>query len=132
MLKISVITTKTNELTEVTSNIQKLIDEQKINNGICVVFCPHTTAGIIVNEAYDADVKDDIIFSMEKISPSYPDFKHLEGNSSAHVKASLIGNSSNLIVENGKIQLGRWQGIYFAEFDGPRKRELWVKILEII
>jgi secondary thiamine-phosphate synthase enzyme len=129
MQKLSVKSSRKNELIDITQQIKKLVENSGIKSGICVVFNPHTTAGLTINEAFDPSVKDDFVFSFNKISPDYGEFRHSEGNSDAHVKASLIGSSLNLIVEEGNIKLGQWQGIYFAEFDGPRSREVWVKII---
>lgn len=127
MEKITVKTGKKNELVDITSEIKGIIETLDIENGMCLVFCPHTTAGITVNEIFDPTVRGDIIFSLNKISPDYKEFRHTEGNSDAHVKSGIIGASLNLIINEGKIMLGHWQGIYFAEFDGPRTREVWIQ-----
>lgn len=129
MQKIIVKTQRKNELVDITSEIRTIIHDNGLQEGFCVLFCPHTTSGITVNEAFDPSVKTDMLFSLNKISPNYPEFRHLEGNSDAHIKSSLIGSSINLIVSQGKVMLGQWQGIYFAEFDGPRTRELWIQIV---
>lgn len=129
MEKISVTTHSKNEIIDITKSVQKTITSLNIKNGICTIFCPHTTAAITINESYDDDVKKDITFSLNKISPDYNEFRHAEGNSDAHVKASLIGASETLIIEGGKIMLGTWQGVYFTEFDGPRSREVWIKVI---
>lgn len=129
MEKITVKTNKKNELIDITSEIKGIIEALNMQNGICVVFCPHTTSSITINEAFDPSVKGDIVFSFNKISPDYKEFRHLEGNSGAHVKSSVMGSSINLIINNGKIMLGQWQGIYFAEFDGPRTREVWIETI---
>lgn len=130
MNKISIKTLRRNEFVDITVKVRDLISKLDIKDGICVLFCPHTTAGVTINEAYDSSVQSDLVYSLNIISPDYEAFKHMEGNSDAHVKTSLVGNSQNLIINNGKIMLGQWQGIYFAEFDGPRSRELWVEIIE--
>ena len=130
MQKLSIKTSRKNELIDITAQIKKTIESLEVKDGICVVFCSHTTAGLTVNEAFDPSVKDDILFSLNKISPDYMDFRHSEGNSDAHVKASLMGSSLNLIIKDGNIKLGQWQGIYFTEFDGPRSREIWVKVIK--
>jgi len=129
MEKISIKTNKKNELVDITSEVNTIVEESGVKNGICVLFCQHTTAGLTINEAYDPSVKGDIIFSFNKLSPGYKEFRHIEGNSDAHVKASIMGCSLNLIINNGKIMLGQWQGIYFTEFDGPRTREVLIKII---
>lgn len=130
MQKLSIKSSKRNELIEITAQIKKAIESCGINDGVCVVFCPHTTAGLTINEAHDPSVKDDIIFGLNKISPDCKEYRHSEGNSDAHVKASLMGSSLNLIIKDGNIKLGQWQGIYFTEFDGPRSREIWIQVIE--
>lgn len=130
MQKISVKTSRKNELVDITAQIKRTVDSVGVKDGICVVFCPHTTAGLTINEAFDPSVKDDILFSLNKISPDCKEFRHSEGNSDGHVKASLTGSSLNLIIKDGNIKLGQWQGIYFTEFDGPRNREIWIKIIK--
>lgn len=129
MQKLNIKSKKKNELIEITSEIKKLIESKDIKQGICTVFCPHTTAAITINEAFDPSVKTDIIYSMNKISPDYTEFRHTEGNSAAHIKSSLFGASLTLIINEGKLTLGEWQGVYFTEFDGPRTREVWIKII---
>ena len=129
MDKITVKTQKRNELVDITSDIKGIIDSLNIESGICILFCPHTTASLTINEAFDNSVKGDITFSFNKISPNHKEFRHTEGNSDAHVKSSIMGCSLNLIIDKGKVMLGQWQGIYFAEFDGPRTREVWIKVL---
>jgi len=129
MQKINIKTSRKNELVDITAQIKRTLESVGVKDGICVVFCPHTTAGLTINEAFDPSVKDDVIFSLNKISPDYREFRHSEGNSDGHVKASLTGSSLNLIIEDGNIKLGQWQGIYFMEFDGPRTREIWIKVI---
>lgn len=129
MESITVKTHKKSELIDISSEIKGVIESLNINNGICILFCPHTTAGVTINEAFDSTVRGDFVFSFNKISPDYKEFRHTEGNSAAHVKSSLTGCSLNLIINEGKIMLGQWQGIYFAEFDGPRTREIWIETL---
>ncbi len=129
MEKISIKTQKKSELVDITSEIKSMIEELGIDEGICVIFCPHTTASVTINEAFDPSVRGDIVFSFNKISPSYKEFRHTEGNSDAHLKSSVMGSSINLIIEGGKTMLGHWQGIYLAEFDGPRAREVWVQTI---
>ena len=131
MQKLSVKTSRKNELVDITAQIKRTVDSVGVKDGICVVFCPHTTAGLTINEAFDPSVKDDILFSLNKISPDYKEFRHSEGNSDGHVKASLTGSSLNLIIKDGNIKLGQWQGIYFTEFDGPRNREICIKIIKV-
>ncbi len=127
--KIEINTNKQTEFVDITAQVQKKISQSEISDGVCVVFVPHTTAGITINENADPDVVQDILMMLDKKIPmSDSEYKHSEGNSAAHIKASMLGSSVSVIVENGKLQLGTWQGIYFCEFDGPRKREIWVKI----
>ncbi|ADL68095.1 secondary thiamine-phosphate synthase enzyme YjbQ [Thermoanaerobacterium thermosaccharolyticum] len=113
---------------DITEEVKSAIKSSGIKDGICTVFVPHTTAGVTINENADPDVKDDIIRGLDEIIPNIR-FKHMEGNSDAHIKSALVGNSANLIVENGEIQLGTWQGIYFCEFDGPRSRKVYIKVI---
>ncbi len=94
---------------------------------LCWFYVPHTTAGVTINENGDPDVKRDVLLQLDEISPDNPKFQHFEGNSDAHVKSSLVGCSEQVIIENGKLKLGTWQSVYFAEFDGPRHRKVWVK-----
>jgi len=127
--KIEINTNKQTEFVDITTQVQKKISQSEISDGVCVVFVPHTTAGITINENADPDVVQDILMILNKKIPMGDSgYRHSEGNSAAHIKASLIGSSVSVIIENGKLQLGRWQGIYFCEFDGPRKREIWIKI----
>lgn len=113
----------------ITSYVRQAVMESGVQNGIAVVFCPHTTAGITINENADPDVITDLLYALDKTYPDRPQFKHAEGNSSAHLKASCIGSSAAVIIENNCLVLGIWQGIYFAEFDGPRTRTFMVKVL---
>jgi len=129
MQKITVKSQKKSELIDITSEIKGIIEALNMQDGICVVFCPHTTASVTINEAFDPSVKGDIVYSFNKISPDYKEFRHAEGNSAAHVKSSVMGSSINLIISGGKIMLGQWQGIYFTEFDGPRTREVWIETI---
>lgn len=118
------------ELIDITSLIQKVVKDSKVKDGICYVFVPHTTAGIIINENADPSVKRDFLVELNKMVPDREYFTHAEGNSCAHIKANLVGQSETIFIEDGSLALGTWQGIFFCEFDGPREREVWVKILE--
>jgi len=115
--------------TDITNEVGNAMRKSGVQNGICVVFCPHTTAGITINENADPDVVRDMLTGLDKAFPDRPEFRHMEGNSSAHLKASCVGSSVTVMIENGKFVLGRWQGIYFCEFDGPRRRKYYVKIM---
>lgn len=118
-------------LIKITSFINEDIKTSKIRDGIIVVYCPHTTAGITINENSDPDVVSDLIKGFEKVYPTInKDYRHLEGNSHAHLKSSTIGASQSLILKDGNLILGIWQDIYFCEFDGPRERTFYVKIME--
>ena len=130
MLKIfSVPTHNRTDMVDITSDVQKIVQESKQQEGLCCVFIPHTTAGITINENADPSVQKDILQELNKVIPFEDNYSHLEGNSAGHIKSSLIGSSINIIIENGKLKLGTWQGIYFCEFDGPRTRKAWVKII---
>ncbi|NLM68694.1 MAG: YjbQ family protein [Firmicutes bacterium] len=129
MEQFSVRTNSRYEFVPITAQIRSLVRDSGVNQGICVVFCPHTTAGLTINENADPDAARDMIYILEKLVPADdPGYRHMEGNSQAHVLASLMGSSLNLIIDNGELQLGTWQGIYLAEFDGPRTRKVYVQI----
>ena len=130
MEKIEISTREKQDFYDITPQIQALVRERGISQGVCYVFCPHTTAGLTLNENWDPDVRHDLGVALDAISPSRAAYRHGEGNSPAHVKSSLIGASQFVLIEKGKLALGRWQGIYLAEFDGPRRRQVWVQILE--
>jgi secondary thiamine-phosphate synthase enzyme len=117
------------ELIDITSQILKIIRDSKIENGICLIYTPHTTAAITINENADPDVKSDIIKGLDSLKLEQVCFDHSEGNSPAHIKSSLVGCSESLIIDKGSPVLGTWQGIFFCEFDGPRSRKVYVKIL---
>ena len=122
-------TSDRSELLDITSRVEQVVEDKKIKDGICIVFCPHTTAGLTINENADPSVKKDIINHLKKVVPEEKSFMHSEGNSDAHIKASMMGNSLNIIIKNGELVLGTWQGIYFCEFDGPRSRKVYIKVL---
>ncbi len=128
MLKeIQVNTNQQVEFVKITSQIQSLIDENNIKEEICHIFVPHTTSGITINEGADPDVVSDMTQELNKIVPFKDNYRHLEGNSAAHIKASMMGSSVSVLIQNGKLQLGTWQAIFFCEFDGPRSRRVWIK-----
>ena len=129
MLREFTLTTGQNNWTDITSRAREALRESGIQDGICVVYCPHTTAGITINENADPDVVRDLILALEKTYPDRAEFRHAEGNSAAHLKASTIGSSATIPVRGGKLLLGTWQGVYFCEFDGPRARRFFVQIL---
>jgi len=131
MLKRIPIKTNTRtQILDITIHVQKIVDESKISEGICYIFVPHTTVGITINENADPSVKSDILMELNNIVPFKDNYSHNEGNSAAHIKASLMGFSQNVIIDKGNLVLGTWQGIYFCEFDGPRTRSLYVKIIK--
>jgi len=127
------ITIKTNtqtQILDITAQAQKIVEESGITEGLCCVFIPHTTAGVTINENADPSVKQDILMELNKVIPFRDNYSHLEGNSAAHIKASIIGSSVNIPVKNNNLLLGTWQGICFCEFDGPRTRQFYVKIMQ--
>lgn len=128
MNQLRVSTSKKDQMLDITAKIQSIVKDSNVNDGICTIFVPHTTAGITINENADPDVVSDMLCEMNKIVPSQDNYKHFEGNSAAHIKASMFGFSQQVIVENGRLMLGTWQGIYFCEFDGPRTRKVFVDI----
>ncbi|MBN2654679.1 MAG: YjbQ family protein [Nitrospirae bacterium] len=117
------------EFIDITEDLQQIVRESETISGLCVVYVPHTTAGVTVNEGADPSVKRDIISSLSRIVPFDADYKHMEGNSAAHIKSTLTGVSLTLIVEDGKLELGTWQSVYFCEYDGPRHRRVIVKTI---
>ena len=125
---LTIATRSRNEFVDITSKIQNVVRESGISEGLCTIYVPHTTAGLTINEGADPSVQRDILTHLQKIIPRDDDFRHLEGNSDAHIKASLMGNSQTVFVEEGQLVLGTWQAIYFAEFDGPRKRKVMVRV----
>ncbi|ADO77843.1 secondary thiamine-phosphate synthase enzyme YjbQ [Halanaerobium praevalens] len=129
----SQLTIKTNkkiDFVDLTAEIKKKISDSKIKSGLIQINIPHTTAAVTINENADPDVKEDIKKEINKLIPFQDDYQHLEGNSAAHIKSSLFGNDQSIIFEDGKLKLGTWQGIYFCEFDGPRKRLVNLKIIK--
>ena len=127
--EISVKSRSRNEFINITSEVQNAVDKSGIKDGVCHIFVPHATAGITINEAADPDVVADIQQELNKIAPAGSHYRHTEGNADSHIKASMIGSSQTIFIENGKLKLGTWQGIFFCEFDGPRNRKVWVKII---
>jgi secondary thiamine-phosphate synthase enzyme len=130
MKEISVKTSSRVELIDITHLVEKVVSESKIKSGLCIVYVPHTTAAVTINENADPSVRRDIIAELNKIVPLDDNYSHLEGNAAAHIKASIIGSSETILVNGGSLVLGTWQGIYFCEFDGPRNRKVIIKIIE--
>ena len=129
-MNLSIKTTKKTEMIDITSMITRAVESSGIKEGLCILFVPHTTAAITVNESADPSVKSDILMILNRIIPWEADYRHLEGNSPAHVKSTLVGVSEQLVIEKGSLILGTWQGIFFCEFDGPRTRKVVLKIYE--
>jgi secondary thiamine-phosphate synthase enzyme len=125
-LSISVNTTQREQFVDITTQVQQAITEIGAIDGVCTIFCPHTTAGLTINEHADPAVARDILSFLHDAVPDESAWTHAEGNSPAHVKASLLGSSVVVIVERGQLHLGTWQGIFFCEFDGPRSRRVWL------
>ncbi len=130
MEKISVKTNSRIELTDITDKVQAAVSKNRVKDGVCFVFCPHTTAGITINENADPSVRSDIINTLNKLVPENAGYAHAEGNSDSHIKSSLFGSTLTIFIEDGNLAFGSWQGIFFCESDGPRSREVWVKVLE--
>lgn len=128
MLKTYTLQTERENFYDISRQVREAVAESGVADGICVVYCPHTTAGITINENADPDVVRDMLLGLDKAFPDRREFRHIEGNSSAHLKAGCVGSSVMVIVENGGLVLGTWQGIYFCEFDGPRNRRFCVKL----
>jgi secondary thiamine-phosphate synthase enzyme len=126
--KLDIKTKSRVELQEITDRVRDIVAASGIKSGICHLFVPHTTAGILVNEHADPSVVEDIAAQLDELVPQNKSYRHLEGNAPAHIKASLIGDSRALFIEDGKLVLGTWQGIFFCEFDGPRNRNVLVKL----
>ncbi len=117
------------EFKDITGQIERLIEQSGIESGQCHVFVPHTTAAILINENYDPALRQDIADFLKKLAPPDVDYQHNDGNCDSHLKAALIGASKTLLIENHRLLLGRWQGVYFCEFDGPRRRDLHIKLV---
>ncbi len=118
------------QMIDITGDISKIVSDNNVKSGISVVYVPHTTAAITINESADPSVKDDIITKLKELVPESGKYTHLEGNSDSHIKTSIFGASEQIIIEGGKLVLGTWQNIYFCEFDGPRNRKAYVKLIK--
>jgi secondary thiamine-phosphate synthase enzyme len=128
IMKLKVPTQERNQMVDVTAQVAQLLQRERIEDGVVMVYSPHTTAGVCIQENADADVKSDLLAKLSALIPKSEGFyRHAEGNSDSHLKTVVTGNSVQVMIEGGKLLLGRWQGIYFCEFDGPRERELWLK-----
>jgi len=127
--EIAVRTERRTQLLDVTAAVSKMVQDSGVQSGVCYVYVPHTTAGVMINENADPDVAADIESALARMIPHEADYRHAEGNSDSHIKAALVGTSATIFISGGQLELGRWQGIFFCEFDGPRTRRLRVKIL---
>lgn len=129
--KMELNTSKRDEMRDITRDVQSYVRNSGITNGLAVIYTPHTTAGITINENADPDVKHDVLMRLDEVYPwNHPKYRHAEGNTASHLKAITTGTSQTVIIQNGELLLGRWQGIYFCEFDGPRIRDCYIKIME--
>lgn len=122
------LNTDAENFVDITAMVREALAKSGVRDGACLVYCPHTTVGITINENADPDVVRDMLLGLTKAFPDRPEFRHAEGNSSAHLKASCVGSSATVIADGGRLLLGTWQGIYFCEFDGPRSRSFYVQI----
>jgi secondary thiamine-phosphate synthase enzyme len=127
---LTVNTRSQTELVDITAEVGRMVAKSGVRQGLCMVYVPHTTAGVTINESADPSVRADLLMVLNQMVPWKADYRHLEGNSPAHVKSSLVGTSQTVAIENGTLVLGTWQGIFFCEFDGPRQRSVHLRILE--
>jgi len=130
MEEITVKTSRKVEMIDITQEVNRRIKKTGTNEGICMIYCPHTTAGITINENADPNVVKDILDGLDRLIPDDRPYLHAEGNSPAHIKSSIVGCSKTIIIEGGRLSLGTWQSVFFCEFDGPRNRSVWIKIIE--
>lgn len=128
MTKLKVKTHKREEFYDMTSEVQRAVDGSGVSEGICYIYVPHTTAAVLIQEAADPAVARDIVTHLRRLVPREASFEHLEDNADAHIKATMVGNTVTVFIQRGKLSLGTWQGIFFCEFDGPRTREVWVRV----
>jgi secondary thiamine-phosphate synthase enzyme len=128
MKEIRVSTRSRTELVDISGEVQKAVAESGVQDGTCHVYVPHTTAGVTINENADPSVREDILMELNKVVPFQDNYKHLEGNAAAHIKATIVGSSETILVQGGRLLLGTWQGIFFCEFDGPRSRRVLVNV----
>lgn len=129
-MRLDVKTHAQTEMIDVTDRVQQQVTDAKMNSGLCILFVPHTTAAVTINESADPAVRQDILMVLNQIVPWKAPYRHLEGNSPAHLKTSLVGSSETIAVEAGRLVLGTWQGIFFCEFDGPRTRKLDIRLIQ--
>jgi secondary thiamine-phosphate synthase enzyme len=129
MYSFGVRTDRRTQMVDITREVQRAVEESGVSEGICVIYVPHTTAGVTINENADPSVVADILEYLERLVPRSSSFRHREGNADAHIKASLIGPSQAVLVRGGRLSLGTWQGIFFCEFDGPRSRNVFLQVV---
>ncbi len=129
MQTFSIETHSRNQLIDITAEVQHIVADSGVKSGMCVIFCPHTTGAITINENADPDVQTDLVMALNRVAPADWPYRHGEGNSDSHLKSSLVGASERVIIEDGQMVLGTWQGIYFCEFDGPRRRKVHVQVI---
>lgn len=130
MLKTLNVKSRTRtEFIDITEDINRIVKESGLKSGICYIYVPHTTAGITINEGADPSVKRDILATLNKLIPFEGDYQHMEGNSAAHIKSSLVGVSSTILIEDARLLIGTWQSVFFCEFDGPRQRRVFIKMI---
>lgn len=129
-MKLTIKSTKRTELIDITSRVQDKVRSASGGSGICMLYVPHTTAAVTINESADPSVKADILMILNQIVPWEAEYRHLEGNSPAHVKATMVGSSELIAIEHDRLVLGTWQGIFFCEFDGPRTRKVYITLIE--
>jgi secondary thiamine-phosphate synthase enzyme len=127
---LRVKTGRRTQLMDVTDEVKRAVATAGVVSGVCYVYVPHTTAGVMINEHFDPDVATDLEGVFERLVPRVGPYRHAEGNSDSHAKAAMTGSSQMIFVEEGKLMLGQWQGVFFCEFDGPRERKLWVKVMK--
>ncbi|WP_046225520.1 secondary thiamine-phosphate synthase enzyme YjbQ [Paenibacillus dauci] len=128
---MQISTSKRDEMRDITREVSSKVSQSGVQEGIAIVYCPHTTAGIAINENADPDVKHDVLMRLDEVYPwEHPKYRHMEGNTASHLKSITTGPSQTIIIQDGRLLLGRWQGIYFCEFDGPRQREYMIKIMQ--
>jgi secondary thiamine-phosphate synthase enzyme len=130
MKSLEVRTGRREEMVDITPQVRSFVEKSGIRDGVCYIYVPHTTAGVCINEHADPSVSYDINRTLSKLVPYGDGYSHLEGNADAHIKAAMVGTSQVVFVEGGKLVLGTWQGIFFCEFDGPRQRRVYIKLLE--
>ena len=130
MDSLTVKTARREQFVDITREVQEYLSSKSLQNGVLTLYCPHTTAGLTINEGADPSVVRDIMVTLERLIPRSGDYHHSEGNSDAHIKTSLMGPSLQVVVEKGRLALGTWQKIFFTEFDGPRSRKVWIKWIQ--